>query len=230
MAKNEGINRRQFLGATAAAAAVLGAPQMARAQAGAAKRDLVLLNGRIHTLDKDDTVVDSLLIRNGRFAVVGGIRQPGSEAQVINLQGRTVIPGIVDNHVHFIRIGNAAGHDERRLETAFTIPAAQALISKRAAGVPEGEFITALAGIVRRQFAEGRFPNRQELDDAAPRHAVLISEGGFGQANTMGRDKLRALGVTVNEDGTMNNHAPAWRAPSRARRRSGRSACGWRRR
>lgn len=216
MAKNDGVSRRKFLGAGAAAAAAtaLGgaAPLVARAQAGPAKRDIVLLNGRIHTLDKDDTVVDSLLIRNGRFAMVGGIRQFGSEAQVINLQGRTVIPGIVDNHVHFIRIGNAVGHDERRLETAFSIPAAQALIRARAAGVPEGEFITALAGIVRRQFAEGRFPNRQELDDAAPRHPVLISEIGFGQANTLGRDKLRALGVTVNDDGSMNNHGPAYTA------------------
>ncbi len=207
------IQRRRFLGATAAAAALGATPLgFASSPKGGRKRDLALVNGRIHTLDKDDTVVDSLLIRNGRFALVGGIRQVGSEADVINLQGRTVIPGIVDNHVHFIRIGNAAGHDERRLETAFTIPAAQALIQKRAAGVPEGEFITALAGIVRRQFAEGRFPNRLELDDAAPRHAVLISEGGFGQANTLGRDKLRALGVTVNDDGSMNQHAPAYTA------------------
>jgi predicted amidohydrolase YtcJ len=206
------LDRRRFLGATAAAAAALSAPRVLRAQPGRPKRDIALLNGRIHTLDKDDTVVDSLLIRNGRFALVGGIRHVGDDADVINLHGRTVIPGIVDNHVHFIRIGNAVGHDERRLETAFSIPAAQALIRARAAGVPEGEFITALAGIVRRQFAEGRFPNRLELDDAAPKHPVLISEGGFGQANTLGRDRLRALGVTVNDDGSMNNHTPAYTA------------------
>ena len=207
------IKRRTFLGMTAAAAALGATPLgFAANQKGRPKRDLALVNGRIHTLDKDDTVVDSLLIRNGRFALVGGIRHVGDDADVINLQGRTVIPGIVDNHVHFIRIGNAVGHDERRLETAFTIPAAQALIRARAAGVADGEFITALAGIVRRQFAEGRFPSRGELDDAAPRHPVLISEIGFGQANTLGRDRLRALGVTVNDDGTMSNHAPAYTA------------------
>lgn len=206
-------SRRRFLGATAAAAALGATPLGFASQRKTLKRDLALVNGRIHTLDQHDTVVDSLLIRDGRFAKVGGLRHVGDDADVINLRGRTVIPGIVDNHVHFIRIGNAAGHDERRLETAFTIERAQELIRARAAGVPEGEFITALAGIVRRQFRpEGRFPNRDELDDAAPRHPVLISEGGFGQANTLGRDALRALGVAINDDGTMPNHGPAYTA------------------
>src|SRR4029079_16719709 len=105
----------------------------------------------------------------------GSIREVG-DAAVINLHGRTVIPGIIDNHTHFIRIGNAVGHDERRLETAFSVFAAQVLIYNKSKTVPEGEFITALAGIARRQFAEGRFPNMAELDEAAPRHPVLISE------------------------------------------------------
>jgi predicted amidohydrolase YtcJ len=206
-------SRRRFLGASAAAAA-LGSTRLGFASSGKkSKRDIALVNGRIHTLDRHDTVVDSLLIRDGRFALVGGVRQVGDDTEVVNLRGHTVIPGIVDNHVHFIRIGNAAGHDERRLETAFTIARAQELIRARAAGVPEGEFITALAGIVRRQFRpEGRFPNLVELDDAAPRHPVLISEGGFGQANTLGRDRLRSLGVAINDDGTMPNHGPAYTA------------------
>jgi predicted amidohydrolase YtcJ len=205
-------SRRRFLGATAAAAALGTTPLgFASGSKKKLKRDLALVNGRIHTLDQHDTVVDSVLIRDGRFAKVGGVRHIGDEAQVINLRGRTVIPGIVDNHVHFIRIGNAAGHDERRLESAFTIAQAQELIRKRAAGVPEGQFITALAGIVRRQFQpEARFPNLAELDDAAPKHPVLISEGGFGQANSLGRDMLRARGVAVMDDGTMPNHAPAY--------------------
>ena len=209
--------RRRFLGATAAAVAAALSPASAAFATGGhqgskvAKRDLAFVNGRIHTLDKRDTVVDSVLIRDGKFVKVGGVRETG-EADVVNLRGRTVIPGIVDNHVHFIRIGNAVGHDERRLETAFTIAAAQKLIYERSRRVPQGQFITALAGIARRQFAEGRFPNLAELDAAAPRHPVLISETGVGQANTLGRNALRALGVTVNEDGSMNNHAPAYTA------------------
>ena len=208
--------RRRFLGAAAATAAAFAGPTSMALATGArrnkqAQRDLALVNGRIHTFDKHDTVVDSLLIKDGRFAKVGGVRDTG-EADVVNLRGRTVIPGIIDNHVHFIRIGNAAGYDERRLEIAFSVGAAQSLIQARAKSAPEGEFVTALAGIARRQFAEGRFPTLAELDDAAPRHPVLISETGAGQANSLGRDRLRSLGVSVNDDGTMPNHAPAYTA------------------
>jgi predicted amidohydrolase YtcJ len=209
--------RRRFLGASAAAAALGAAPHALSTGWGQQRRrpksDIAFVNGRIHTLDRHDTVVDSVLVREGRFVKVGGVRDFG-DADVVNLRGRTVIPGIVDNHVHFIRIGNAVGHDERRLETAFTVAAAQQLIFERSKRVPEGQFITALAGIVRRQFAEGRFPNLAELDAAAPRHPVLISELAFGQANTRGRDALRALGVSVNDDGTMANHASAYTALS----------------
>jgi Amidohydrolase family len=165
-------SRRRFLGATAAAAALGSTPLgFASGEKPKRKRDIALVNGRIHTLDAHDTIVDSLLIREGRFAKVGGVRHVGDDAEVINLRGRTVIPGVIDNHVHFIRIGNAVGHDERRLETAFTIPAAQALIRARAAGVPEGEFITALAGIVSVRIAERRhhagvaLQRRIDLDD-----------------------------------------------------------------
>jgi predicted amidohydrolase YtcJ len=206
------IKRRRFLGATAAAAALGAAPLGFASNQKPRKRDLALVNGRIHTLDRHDTVVDSLLIRDGRFARVGGLRHVGDDAEVINLRGRTVIPGIVDNHVHFIRIGNAVGYDERRLETAFSVAAAQAVIRERAKRVPEGQFITALAGIVRRQFAEGRFPNLAELDDAAPRHPVVISELGSGQTNSRGRDMLRMLGVTVNDDGFVPSQGAAYTA------------------
>lgn len=205
-------SRRRFLGATAAAAALGAAPLGFASNQKQRKRDLALVNGRIHTLDRHDTVVDSVLIRDGRFARVGGLRHVGDDAEVINLRGRTVIPGIVDNHLHFIRIGNAVGHDERRLETAFSVAAAQAVIRERARRVPEGEFITALAGIVRRQFAEGRFPNLEELDDAAPRHPVVISELGSGQTNSRGRDMLRLLGVTVNDDGFVPSQGAAYTA------------------
>ena len=205
-------SRRRFLGATAAAAALGTTPLGFASQKKKLKRDLALVNGRIHTLDRHDTVVDSVLIRDGRFAKVGGVRQIGSEAQVINLHGRTVIPGIVDNHVHFIRIGNAAGHDERRLETAFTI-AAGAGADPRARQGRAGRRVHHRARRHRAPPVPARGAASRTSPSSTTRrrsHPVLISEGGFGQANTLGRDKLRARGVAVMDDGTMPNHTPAY--------------------
>ena len=82
-----------------------------------------------------------------------------------------------------VRIGNLPGYDARGLETAFTVSAAQKVIAQRAAIAPENTFITALAGLARRQFNERRFPTMAELDDAAPRLAGGICRrfGSSGQ-------------------------------------------------
>jgi predicted amidohydrolase YtcJ len=199
------LSRRDFLGT-----ALLGGALTSRAlgmrgtfQQNAAVGDLALVNGRIYTFDEANRVVDSLLIRNGRFAAVGQSGQ--ATDRVIDLQGHTVIPGLIDNHTHFIRIGNLPGHDTRALEAAFSVGNVQKILAAQAALVPEGEFITALAGLARRQFAEKRFPTLAELDDAAPRHPVVISELMLGQTNRLGRDALRRAGVTVSEEGVVQN-------------------------
>ena len=189
-------------------------PQVTPQTAVTADSELALINGRIYTFDDATRIVDSVLIRNGRFAAVG--RGPETARRVIDLQGHTVIPGLVDNHTHFVRIGNLPGHDARALEAAFTVPAAQRIIAQRATGAPANTFITALAGLARRQFAEKRFPTLRELDDAAPRHPVVISELMVGQTNTPGRDALRALGVQVTDEGVVQNQNLAFDALARS--------------
>ncbi len=218
MADNRILSRRGFLGATAgslvAATAVAAAPGEASAAseqvngvsaAGTtgADGDLILTNGKFHTFDAQDTVVSQVLIRDGKFAQVGS---QGWVRQVIDVGGRTVIPGMIDNHCHFIRIGQAAGYDMRRLETAFTIAEVQQVIANYAAEIPAGQWLTALRGLALRQWSNPpRHLTRAELDAAAPNHPVVLSEGANGQTNTLGRDRLRALGVTVSDAGSVND-------------------------
>src|SRR5262249_58447502 len=87
--------------------------------------------------------------------------------RVINLGGRTAVPGLIDNHNHFLLLGLRPGHDTR-LETARSIADVQAAIRARTQTVKAGAFITAMGGWTAAQFAENRMPTLSELDVAAP--------------------------------------------------------------
>jgi predicted amidohydrolase YtcJ len=178
------------------------------------QRDLALVKGDIHTMMAEPAVTDAVLIRDGRIAAVGAIGDPGPCTDVIDLKGRTVIPGLIDNHVHFIRLGNLAGHHLRSLERAFTVKAALDQIRTRAAELPAGALMSLIGGIEPTQFAEGRFPTLQELDGVAPRNPVYLSADGFGpgQTNSAGRDHLRQLGVTVSDEGVVALNADTAKA------------------
>jgi predicted amidohydrolase YtcJ len=165
-------------------------------------QDLALINGKFLTLDDKNSVVSAVAIRNGRIAEVGHHPQAlGPCAQTINLRGATVIPGLIDSHVHFIRCGINPGHEVRIIETATSIAELQQMISDRARTVPAGNFITCIGGWNRNGFAEQRLPTPAELDTAAPENPVYLSEtGGGGQAvtNTSGIAFFQSQGVTVN--------------------------------
>ncbi len=170
-------------------------------------RDLFLVNGEIHLMDGSGATAASVLIKGDKVAAIDAELENDACTDTIDLEGHVVIPGLIDNHVHYIRIANRPGYDTRTLETTYTIDAALDALRQRAEQVPAGELITTIGGIRRAQWAEKRFPTIAELDAAAPRHAVYLSERGAGpgQTNTAARDQLRALGVTVADDGTISN-------------------------
>ena len=165
---------------------------------------LMLVNGRIHTLDADNTVVGSVLLHGGRVVAVGDdLDEPAGSIQVIDLNGRTAIPGLIDSHVHFIRAGLRPGHDLRGIESARSIGELQAALAARAVGISDGEFITGVGGWNPFQFRENRFPTLAELDEAAPGHPVYIHLRANGPAVTSsaGRRFLEAEGIIVAENG-----------------------------
>jgi predicted amidohydrolase YtcJ len=166
-----------------------------------------LVNGKIHTMDPHDAVVSSVLIRNGRFAEVGhGSSGDGRCTKVIDLHGQTALPGVIDVHNHIILLGLRPGHDTR-LENADSIQEALDTLVARAAGVPNGEWITSIGGFSRNQFflkdGVARFPTLAELDKAVPNHPVLLFEGFTGPAatNTLGKSFFESHGITVAADG-----------------------------
>lgn len=162
--------------------------------------DLLLENGKF--VDGRGLVATALTIKNGWIVKVGERRELGTAARTIDLEGRTVVPGLFDAHVHYVRAGVNPGFEARRIERAFSIAELQEAIAKRAESVPPGAFITCIGGWNHTQFAERRPPTKAELDEAAPKHAVYISGTGGGTGaltNSLGRVFLAGKGVVVDE-------------------------------
>jgi predicted amidohydrolase YtcJ len=175
-------------------------------------RDLTLVNGRIHTMDAQDSVVSTASIRNGKFETVGRSDHSSNDTctHVIDLHGRTAVPGLIDNHNHFVLLSLRPGHDTR-LETAASVSDVQNAIRARVPTVPLGAWITSMGGWNPLNLAERRFPTLTELDAAAPKNPVLLFQffTGPGVTNSLGKAYFTAQGIAVDATGTIAANAPS---------------------
>ena len=201
--------KNAWMGASALAITLVTVSALAQDDACPQGRSISVVNGKIHTMDSADRVVSSVLIRNGRFASVGvaGQPAPGSCHQVIDVGGRTVVPGIIDNHNHIVLLGLRPGHDTR-IENARSIDEVLATFAARARdpGVEKGDWLTALGGFNINQFtpppATPRMPTRHELNGVTPHNPVLIMQGFNGPTvtNSLGAAFFNKLGITVDRN------------------------------
>jgi len=183
-------SRRRFLGATAGAAALTAGPAavVVSAQNIPPEETLVLTNGRIHTLDAANTIATSVTIRNGRFLAINAAPAAGPGVRTINLGGRTVVPGLVEPHIHIVSLANRPGY-HTILENTASIREIQEALAARRKDVPQGAWITSMGGWHPNQWAEHRHPTLAELDQAVPDRPVLLYERFTGPCatNSMGK-------------------------------------------
>jgi predicted amidohydrolase YtcJ len=208
----QGLSRKKFIGGAAAAGAAislggtgiaLGGGRKQGAEAANAEFDAIaFINGKIHTMDGSNRVVEQIVIRNGVIEEVGDAVPKGPRPKIVNLKGRTVVPGIIDNHNHIILMGNRPGY-HTPLENAYSIADVQKTYADRAKGAPAGVWITTIGGFNTNHFAELRLPTLAELDAAVPANPAFILQGFTGPActNSLGKAFFQANGVTVSDTG-----------------------------
>jgi predicted amidohydrolase YtcJ len=169
------ISGKSFVAWLYAAVLSVGAT-VARAQEPVA--DLILTNGKIVTVDDRFTIAQAVAIKGERIVAVGksaDIRKhAGKDTKVIDLKGRTVIPGLIDNHAHFIRVAEH-WHQEMRLDGVTSRKQVLAMLAERVRAARPGDWIVALGGWSVEQFTdEPRGFSLDELDRIAPNNPVVL--------------------------------------------------------
>jgi predicted amidohydrolase YtcJ len=166
--------------------------------------DMVLRGGRVITVDKDWHVAQAVAIKDGRFVAVGDdaaiASRIGPNTQVIELAGKTVVPGLIDTHLH--QLFAALNGPAVQLLGAKSIADVLAAIGERVAHTEPGKWVIASSGWHESILDEGRMPTRQELDNVSPHNPVFIPRGGH--VVTVNSKALELAGITKgtpNPDG-----------------------------
>ncbi len=192
----------------------------ALACAGAAQgADAVLLNGKIITLEAARPIAEALAVRDGKVLAVGPStdirRLARPAAKVIDLDGRTVIPGLIDSHIHAIRAGLTYATEVHWIG-ARSLAEAIGRLRIAAQAATKGTWLVVAGGWTERQFAEQRRPTQAELAAAAPDHhvyvqlfysAVLLTPGGL-EALGVAQDADLAARLTIEQDSA--GHPTGW--------------------
>ena len=142
-------------------------------------------------MDERNTVASTVTIRNSRFTAVGTAakRARSGDMQVIDLRGRTVVPGLIESHVHGMDMGSRPGYHVPEVESAADIRGVQEVLAAARKRVPAGQWITAIGVWTPDLWSEHRAPTLKELDEAVPDRPVFLFEGFNGAAatNTLGK-------------------------------------------
>ncbi|MGQ0766655.1 MAG: amidohydrolase [Gemmatimonadota bacterium] len=168
-----------------------------QAPTGVAVPDLIITNARIYTVDPNRPVVDAMAVANGRVLVTGPaalvatLRGPAT--RVIDLDGRTVIPGMIDSHVHLMGLGQSLRNVDLRGTSSYDEVIAR--VAARARDVPPGTWILGRAWD-QNDWEDTRFPTHDKLSSAVPNHPVYLTRVD-GHAALANLAAIRAAGVTA---------------------------------
>jgi predicted amidohydrolase YtcJ len=181
-----------------ALAALLAAPLAAQ------PADLVVVNARVYTADDARPLADAFAVRGGRIAFVGSSREArtlaGANTRVLDLGGKTVIPGMVDAHAHYSGLAQTLSTVD-----LMGVPSYDELIRRvqeRAATLPKGSWVQG-RGWDQNQWADGEFPTHERLSAAIPDHPVFLVrvDGHAALVNTAAMQAAKLTRATRDPSG-----------------------------
>src|SRR5882724_2338259 len=159
--------------------------------------DMILHRGLFTTLDRSNPTAGAVAIEDGSFTAVGSdqeiMKLRGPSTMVIDLRGRRVLPGLIDNHLHIIR-GGLNFNMELRWDGVWSLADAMAMLKKQVAITPPPQWVRVVGGFTEHQFAEKRLPTIEELNAVAPDTPVFLLH--LYDRALLNAAALRAVGYT----------------------------------
>lgn len=142
------------------------------------KADVVLINGEVITVDQKNTVVEAVGVKDNRIIVVGSNQEVksfiGEETNILDLQGKTILPGFIDSHIHLILYGVNQLAVSCKAEHMDSIESLLDDLRKKSLETPKGEWIRAW-GFNETVVKEKRYPTIAELDVISTEHPIIVS-------------------------------------------------------
>lgn len=163
-----------------------------------AKADLVLMNGKIITVDDEFNIAEAVAVKDGKFVAVGTEKDMrtwrGEATENIDLKGKMVLPGLIDSHLHMVSSGTTLSQINCRTPPMDSIADIMAAVKKKAAEAKPGEWILG-RGWDQAKLAEHRDPTRWDLDEAAPDNPVCLTRT-CGHVYAVNSKALEIAGVS----------------------------------
>ena len=159
--------------------------------------DMILFNGRIHTIARHQEEITAVAIKDGQFIAIGSdadvMKLSGSHTKLVDLKQKRVVPGINDSHIHLIR-GGLNFNLELRWDGVPSLADALRMLKEQVDRTPSPQWVRVVGGWSEFQFAERRMPTLEEINTIAPETPVFILH--LYDRAFMNRAALRAVGYT----------------------------------
>ena len=177
--------------------------------------DLIFTNGTVLTVDASDLVAEALAVRGDRIIAIGTADEIDpyrfQSTRVIDLAGRSLIPGLIDSHTH--PAGASMIEWDHPIPEMTSIPDVLRYVTGRVELLPEGDWIVLQQGFITR-LIERRYPSRGELDAVAPRHPVIFRTGPDASLNSAAMERLGITRSTRAPEGSKIERVPGASEPS----------------